>query len=155
MKRKDVKLEEVFRLPPGSREEMDRALERIKGRLQSNTAANPDPSVEKRVLRADRSGPARSRAICRGEQGYPSLGSGARGGTDFTTERARRRDLAPNGVQAREPGPDRVRPLLQLRNLAGTHDGRLGDSNATAPNRSWPRRLRRRHFGLRRRLPIR
>jgi len=63
MKRKDVKLEEVFRLPPGSREEMDRALERIKGRLQSNTAANPDPSVEKRVLRADRSGPARSRAI--------------------------------------------------------------------------------------------
>jgi uncharacterized protein (TIGR03435 family) len=63
MKRKDVKLEEVFRLPPGSREEMDRALERIKGRLQSNTAANPDPSVEKRDLRADRSGPARSRAI--------------------------------------------------------------------------------------------
>jgi uncharacterized protein (TIGR03435 family) len=42
MKRKEIKLEEILRLPPGSREEMNRALDRIKDRLQSNIAVNHD-----------------------------------------------------------------------------------------------------------------
>lgn len=52
MKRKDVNLEEMLRLPPGSREEMDRALRRIKDRLHSNTTGSPDPALEEQIRRS-------------------------------------------------------------------------------------------------------
>jgi uncharacterized protein (TIGR03435 family) len=38
MKRNETRLEEILRLPPGSREEMKRALDRVRERLQSNAA---------------------------------------------------------------------------------------------------------------------
>jgi uncharacterized protein (TIGR03435 family) len=47
MKRKEKDLEDILRLPPGSQEEMGHALDRVMGRLRSNTALNHDPLPEK------------------------------------------------------------------------------------------------------------
>ena len=49
MKRKDIKLEEVLRLPPGSGEEMNRALDRIEDRLRSNIPLSHEPAPEERL----------------------------------------------------------------------------------------------------------
>lgn len=49
MKRKDIKLEEILRMPPGSQEEMNRALDRIKDRLQSNIPRRHEPTQEEPI----------------------------------------------------------------------------------------------------------
>jgi len=53
MKRKDIKLEEILRLPTGSQEEMNHALDRIKDRLRSNTATNREQAHEEPIRYSD------------------------------------------------------------------------------------------------------
>jgi uncharacterized protein (TIGR03435 family) len=49
MKRREIKLEEILRLPPGSEEEMKGSLDRILGRLRLSIAAKHAPAPEEPV----------------------------------------------------------------------------------------------------------